>query len=114
MMSDMKKNWFDLEKIDLERKFGRVLGEFRRRFPEHRWLLWTFAGSVALYARPLGGMVWRTAPLGIAWKSSSPERFLERVLEDIGPRLLGTKAGFSSLEELDLFLGSVGKERDFA
>ena len=114
MMPGMKKNCMDLEKTDLERKFGRVLGEFRRRFPERRWILWTKFGAMALHACSLDGMVWRTTPLGIVWKSSSPEKFLERVLEDVGPRLLGTKAGFSSLEELDLFMESVGKGRDFA
>jgi hypothetical protein len=98
--------------LDFEKRFGRVLGELRRRFPEHRWILEMEPGNAvaAMVCAPEGE---EEMVLGLTLADSSPKKFLEGVLEDVGPCLLGRKAGFSSLEELDLFLESVGKGRDF-
>ena len=108
MMSGMMKS-----ELDFEKRFGQVLGEFRRRFPERRWTLWRGDDllTAACVSVPDGddGVAHGVMVLGLCFLDSSPERFLEGVLKDVGPHLLGTKAGFSSLEELDLFLESVGR-----
>lgn len=95
-----------------ERRFSGVAEAFRRRFPEYSWELVGAGGGQRLVVDR--GDWRRSRRVAYAPPGADSEVLGRKALENVCRVLFGIEAKVSSWEEMELFLESMGRGRDFA